>query len=80
MDNKVFSLAVSPNKLKQLKEKKTTMITHCETRRWKDFCRIPRTRVRFFDTVFYDDAIFAVCKVERITRLGEPIVKITIKL
>ena len=80
MKKKEFSLAISRCKFEEIKKNKSGVISHCASQRWEQFLKVKRKKVRFFDTSYYDEIICIVMNAKRIRQLGEPTIRIEVKL
>lgn len=77
---KEYSLAISINKIKELKKNKGGVVSHHASQRWENFYNKRKDKVRFFDTVFHDECTCIVVDVKKTHQLGEPTIKIEVKL
>ena len=76
---RVYSLCISSQKLRQLKEKKNTIVSHKCSPRWENFHNKNPKRVRFFDQKFFEDGIFIVKATKKTIQAREYVIKIEIE-
>ena len=75
---KPYSLCISVQKLRQLKEGKCDIVSHKCSTRWENFYKKNLPRIRFFDQKFFESAIFSVKSTEKIAHVEEHIIRINI--
>lgn len=74
----VYSLCISIQKLRQLKSKESTVVSHVCSPRWEGFHNKQLKLVRFFDQNTLDHAVFVVKATKKTTQMGEQVIKIEI--
>lgn len=74
----LFSLQIGYKKLNELKKKKTKVVSHPETRRWKDFKNKSYKKVRFYDVLYGNSETFDVKTIKTTINCGKTIIKIEI--
>lgn len=77
--NKVYSLCIGIHKLRQLKEKKSTVVSHKCSPHWENFYNKNLEKVRFFDQMLIEHGIFIVKAKKKMTQAGEHIIRIEVE-
>lgn len=77
----VFNIPIGIQKILQLKNGRTAIVSHRKTARWisisKKFPKVKK--VRFYNQLYDYDVILTIKEIKQIRRLGEDVVEIHVK-
>ena len=76
----IYSLAISPHKIKEIKAKKSSTISHDVSPRWENFYRKNRKRIRFYESIFMEECICHVVSMKKIYQLGKQTIIIEVRI